>query len=47
MICRKCAGDGWYPEHDPRCLGECHYCPVQEQCGECYGEGFVPDDFYM
>lgn len=45
--CKKCNGDGWYPDHsdehyrsgsNPDCSG--HGCPVQRQCEICDGIGY-------
>lgn len=38
-LCEACQGRGYCvePAHDPRCRGDCNYCPVEIQvpCPNC------------
>lgn len=42
--CKHCDGVGWYPGHDPSDFhidGICTSCPIQVQCENCRGLGYI------
>jgi len=43
VICFVCGGDGWYAGHSTDCTdSKCgSNCPVQTQCGNCEGNGYI------
>ena len=48
MVCPDCNGNGWYSDHDRTDMrpehyndGDCQICPVQVQCENCRGTGFI------
>ena len=50
MKCKQCGGDGWYSDHSDAHhnhqgldCSECG-CPVQRECENCQGKGFLIDD---